>query len=557
MKDNNMKMSERRNIGPRRAIWLLGSGLLAAMLIFGLAPWTAADDSNPKPGIPDESDLYADRMPTEEEIEQIESPVERYMAREFLFPEQLLGSELGTSSKMADRDEVPAGSSVTYTIRVENSGDAQVSVTMVDALPAGLSYVGHERVEIEGVLPGDPEFEVEGNEVTWYGDIIGGGYAVLEISARVDVTVAPGTILTNVAEISGGEQTVQPSVAIEVLEMVEVPGVFLPITTYGIQPDPPGISDFEATRPNSQNKFSLSWNGGPNASRYVVQQANNPNFNSPIEYDTGLNTFLNLQPEPSWRNDFYFRVRSYEGVIPGEWSETINVVGAYYDEFDDPESGWSIRRTTHLDHVNFWYEIYEDTDWIILEVGDKWDWGIASPLAKAPEVPYVIEFDAKFAQTPNEVAMGFVFSGDYPGDRCPDTSSVEGWYQHDLCFNHFYNPQWYWAGEALHLIWQRVDYVEWCPDCGGSPMKRRGDTENLGQMDDVKNDDWNRHRVEVREGSIKYYAGRPYASELTLQHEYNDTLRIDEPLFGVFAYAGEYTSSVARYENFSITPLDN
>jgi hypothetical protein len=76
-------------------------------------------------------------------------------------------------------------------------------------------------------------------------------------------------------------------------------------------------------------------------------------------------------------------------------------------------------------------------------------------------------------------------------------------------------------------------------------------------MANVKNDDWNRHRIEVRQGSIKYYAGRPYDEQLTLQHEYSDTRYINQPYFGVFAYAGEYTSSVARYEYFKITPLDN
>jgi len=319
------------------------------------------------------------------------------------------------------------------------------------------------------------------------------------------------------------------------------------------------ITNLTATRPNSQNKFSLSWTGGPNASAYEVQQAHDPSFDLPITHNTGQNTFLNLQPRPSWRNDYYFRVRSVEGPIPGNWSDTVNVVGAYYDEFDDRNSGWEIRRTTHIDDVKFWYEIQNDDDWIILQVGDKWDWGISSPMAKAPEPPYVIEYDGKFAQTPNEVAMGIVFAGDFPGDICPDKSSTDGWYRHDLCFNHFYNPQYYWAGEALHLIWQRVDEVVWCPDCGGSPLKRRGDTENLGRMDGVDNDDWNRHRIEVREGNIKYYVGRPYQADedLVLQHEYFDTRWIDDPYFGVFAYAGEYTSAVARFEYFSVTPLDN
>ncbi len=551
-----MKNSESINVRPRQAILLLLTGLLVATVVFGLAPWTAADESEPAPLKPDRSDEIKDRMPTEEEIQQMESPVDRYMAMEFLAPDQLLGSELGTSTMTADRDEVPAGSTVEYTIMIENSGDTQVFVTMVDALPAGLSYISHERGDIDGVLPGDPEFLVDSNEVTWQGDFFDSGNVEIVITARVDSTVPKGTILTNVAEISGGEQVVSRSAAIKVLKQVEVPGVFLPIITYGIQPNPPDVSDFTATKPNRQNKFALSWTSGPGASHFIVQQANDPNFSSPIEHDTGLNNFLSLQPQPSWKNDYYFRVRAFEGPIGGEWSDTVNVVGAYYDEFDNSNSDWRLRRSTNIDRVKFFYEIYDETDWIILEVSDKWDWGLSSPLAKAPEPPYVIEFDAKFAQTPNEVAMGLVFAGDKPGSNCPDYSSADAFYRHEECFNTFYNPQWYWAGEALHLIWQRVDELVWCPDCEGSPMKRRGDTENLGEMPGVDNDDWNSHRIEVRNGEIKYYAAKT-GKPLELQHVYNDTRWIEDPYFGVFAYAGEYTSSVARYEYFSITPLDN
>ena len=272
-----------------------------------------------------------------------------------------------------------------------------------------------------------------------------------------------------------------------------------------------------------------AWTSGPGASHYIVEAAHDPGFNSPILHNTGLNMSLDLQPEPSWRNDFYFRVRAFDGGVGGDWSEPINVVGAYYDEFDDPNSGWAIRRTTHIDDVNTWYQIENDDDWLILEVKDKWDWGISSSLAKAPEPPYVIEYDGKFAQTPNEVAMGIVFGGDrIPGELCPDKSTVEGWYQHTACFNHFYNPQYFWAGEALHLLWYRVDRLEWCPSCSGSPMKRLGDSILVGQMKNVDNDDWNRHRIEVREGNIKYYAGRPHDANLKLQYEYGDTRWINE-----------------------------
>jgi uncharacterized repeat protein (TIGR01451 family) len=551
-----MMNSNKSDARPRRALSLLLSGLLATLIILGLAQWTAAEDDEPAPLIPDSSSIYKDRMLTEEEIAQIEDPVERYITMELLSPDQLLGSDLSTSTKEVDRDEVQAGSELQFTIVISNSGDTNAQTTMIDALPAGLSYVSHERVEIFNSFPADPEFSIDGDEITWNGALGGGGYVEIAIKARIDENVPAGTMITNNAQISGGGESVSPSAEVKVLEKSDLWIFNMPIISFH-DPDPPDVTNFQATRPNSKNQFKLSWTGGPNASFYIVEQANNPGFTSPIQHNVGRNTFLDLQPKPSWRNDFYFRVRAFDGGVGGNWSDTVNVVGAYYDEFDDPNSGWKIRRSTHLDHVNFWYEIRDGNDWIILEVGDKWDWGLSSPLAKAPEPPYVIEFDGKFAQTPNEVAMGVVFAGDKPGNNCPDYSSANAFYRHKECFNHFYNPQWYWAGEALHLIWQRVDELVWCPDCGGSPMKRRGDTENLGQMDNVKNDDWNRHRIEVRNGNIKYYAGRPHDANLTLQHEYNDTRWINDPYFGVFAYAGEYTSSVARYEYFSVTPLDS
>jgi len=547
------KKSESR---PRRALFILLSGLLAILLVLGLAQFAVAGDGEPAQPIPDNGSWERDDILTDAEAAQINSRLEQYIALEFISPDQLLGSDFSTSTKDVDRAEVPAGSELQYAIVISNTGDTNAAVTMVDALPAGLSYVSHERVGGSGYFPYDPEFIIGVNEVTWNGEISGGGYVEIAIKAGIDESVPAGTMLTNAAQISDDGETVSPTVKITVLEKVDVLNINLPMISFH-QPDPPDVNNLSATRPNSKNQFTLSWTGGPNATRYEVQQAHDPNFSSPVSYNTGLNTVLALQPAPSWRNDYYFRVRSYDGSVSGNWSATVNVVGAYYDEFDNPNSGWSMRRTTHLDHVNTWYEIHGDDDWLILEIGDKWDWGISSSMAKAPKPPYVIEYDGKFAQTPNEVAMGIVFGGDFPADECPMEDTVDGWYQHDDCFNHFYNPHYYWAGEALHLLFYRTDRLVWCPDCDGSPMKRLGDSVAVGQMSNVDNDDWNRHRIEVRNGSIKYYAGRPHDANLKLQFEYGDTRWINEPYFGIFAYAGEYTSSVARFENFRITPLDN
>jgi hypothetical protein len=445
---------------------------------------------------------------------------------------------------------------VQFTIIIDNSGDADAPVTMTDNLPAELLYRSHELQDSFNALL-VPGFTAAGNGVIWSGTVGGGGYAKISIVAEVKEDVPAGTMLSNTAQISDGQQSLSPKATFRVLEAQEAVDLRLPFIVYGFKPDPPDITNLAATRPNSQNQFAVSWTGGPNASRYEVQMDHEPGFGAPVTQDAGQATSMSFEPEPSFRNDLYFRVRSFEGGIAGKWSDTLNVVGAYLDEFNDEASDWHIRRTTHIDDVNTWYEIDPPYGRLVLEVGDKWDWGISSPLAKAPEPPYVIEYDGKFAQTPNEVAMGIVFGGDKPGETCPDKSSTDGWYRHELCFNHFYNPHYYWAGKALHLLWYRTDELVWCPSCGGSPMKRLGDSEAVGKMSSVANDKWNRHRIEVREGSIKYFAGRPHHTELTFQYEYHDTRWIHEPYFGVFAYAGEYTSSVAVFDHFSITPLDS
>jgi uncharacterized repeat protein (TIGR01451 family) len=556
-----MKLN-RTDAGPRRALFLMFSALLVMFVVLGTAQLITAQEDEPVPVdepselMQDKSAIYADRMQSANELDRLLSPVERYNALESISGNQLLGSDLSNSSKEVNLEEIPAGSEVEFTIVIDNSGDADVTVAMTDTLPAQLAYVSHELQEFTGVFT-QPGFTVDGDNVMWGGAIASGRFAQISIIAKVKDDTPAGTMISNTAEISGGGQTVSPQASFRVKEPPEIHDTTFPLVTTSLPPDPPEITNLAATRPNSQNEFTLSWQGGPNASRYEVQMDHDPGFPAPSVYDAGRTTSMKFKPEPSFRNEFYFRVRSFDVNVAGKWSDTVDVVGAYYDSFDDRDSGWKIRRTTYIEKVKTWYEIDPPYGRLVLEVRDKWDWGISSPLARAPEPPYVIEYDGKFAQTPNEVAMGIVFGGDRPDEDCPDTSSAKGMYRHTRCFNHFYNPQYYWAGEALHLLWYRTDELVWCSGCGGSPMKRLGDSEAVGKLDGVGNDKWNRHRIEVREDSIRYYAGRPHHEQLKFQYEYNDTRWINEPYFGVFAYAGEYTSSVAVFDYFSITPLDN
>jgi hypothetical protein len=232
----------------------------------------------------------------------------------------------------------------------------------------------------------------------------------------------------------------------------------------------------------------------------------------------------------------------------GDWSVAASVVVGYRDDFTNSDGGWEIRRTTHIDEVRSWYE---NNDWFILQVEDSWDWGIASPFkVEAPSVPYVIEYRSQIAHKANLVSHGAVFGGDWPGQICPNPSTVEGWYEHELCFNHFYNTNTIYYG-PLKLLFERIDELVWCPTCGGSPMKRLGDVRDTGEIPNVDADNWNTWRIEVRNSGIQVFANGDHF------YSYGDTRWVNEPYFGVFASTDEYSNSTTRFDYYQVMPLDN
>jgi hypothetical protein len=251
---------------------------------------------------------------------------------------------------------------------------------------------------------------------------------------------------------------------------------------------------------------------------------------------------------------YYYRIRALKSGHSSDWSNVVKVVGAYYDEFTSNQTGWSgptlkdaLRRLTYIERTDSWYEI---GDWLILRVEDSWDWAIASPLMPAPQPPYVIEFRSMPANLGNLVSHGVVFGADWTGAACPDWSSLLGVYAHQNCFNHFYNTNLIWSsGTDLTLLWERIDTLIWCPTCGGSPMKRLGDTHVIRFHPDASG--WNDYRIEVRESEIKFYLNG------SLSYTYSDTRWINEPYFGVFASTDEYSNSTWRWEYYKVTPLDN
>ncbi len=333
--------------------------------------------------------------------------------------------------------------------------------------------------------------------------------------------------------------------------------VYMPIIYNPFEP-----LTLSATRPNSSNQWDVSWStGSGNVAEYELEESNTVDFASATVtvFTVGTN-ISNISEVESVNNVYYYRVRSTGGNVVGPWSNVVEVRGAYFDDFTNNQTGWSspdlkgaLRRLTYIEKSD---SFYENNELLILRVEDSWDWALVSPLAKAPEPPYAIQYRTQIANLGNLVSHGVVFGGDWNGEACPDYATFSGLYFHKRCFNHFYNTNLIWY-DPIKLAFERVDYLEWRPQDGGSPLKR-------GSFDDYASwfvidsslskeaaKDWVTYRIEVRDTGIKMFAnGNNYANT-------SDTLWINDPYFGFFASTDEYSNSTQRFDYVYVRPLDS
>lgn len=422
------------------------------------------------------------------------------------------------------------GAVVTYTLNLSNIGTADDTYVVTAASGWAIS-LPETTFTITSGLSSPVSVAITVPLAAMSGDF---DTAVITATSQTDAMVAASVSLTTTAGS----------------EIIYLPVAFKPLTA-------PTLS---ATRPNSANDWQMEWTIGntTGATGYELQQSQDPTF------ATGVTT-VNLPGnsssqlintiQPSANNVYYFRLRVLAGGQVSPWSTSVQVVGAYADEFNNNQTGWSgptlkdgLRRLTFIEKEDAWYE---NNSWLIIRVEDSWDWAIASPMKPAPEPPYVIEFRSMPANLGNLVSHGIVFGGDWTGAPCPDWSSLQGVYGHNNCFNHFYNTNLIWSSNTdLTLLWERIDSLVYCPSCDGSPLKRLGDVPPAVPFHPNASD-WINYRIEVRASGIRFFMNGD------LRYTYNDTRWINDPYFGVFASADEYSNSTWRYEYFRVTPLDN
>jgi uncharacterized repeat protein (TIGR01451 family) len=470
--------------------------------------------------------------------------------------------DIGNSTKSAGSSYVMAGGQVTYTIIARNSGDVDTPAMMVvDTLPAGLSYVSHEfKMPSAGLQTGGG---VNNNVITWEGFLAAGGSVEIVIVAKAADNAAPGTEYINSAVITAGDQTAEPAFTVTVID--ELPVVHLPMITYGEKPKTPDIISIASTRPNSQNQWTVSWNGA-GAVSFELQESHSQGFENAAYIQVGPEASKSFSHPPSPYNAYYYRVRSKSGEAVGNWSETIKVVGGYRDEFvQDPSNitegdpgRWLLRRTSHLDEVSAWYEVTQDYSAYIVEVNDRWDLGLGSSLAESPQIPYAIEVRVKSVQPGWQKGLGIVFAGDIEGTRCPkDTNTVSGWYEHNDCFNEFYELMLVEGANKKNLQVQRIHDVCWDCSPGGIPVHRKvAKNWYEEKISGVSWDDYNILRAEVYADHINFYAyesGQSPKLQLTIDESFYQ----DNHMFGVISTTQEYSNSVGRYTYVEVLPLNN
>ncbi|MBX7254390.1 MAG: DUF11 domain-containing protein [Candidatus Promineofilum sp.] len=537
---------------PRRGLFL--AALLALLGVLGLARMGAAEQIDAKPTPPPGAERtpspYAALVPSDEELAAMPPGIDRYLAAHTLPASAFQPANLVDSTKTASQDLVMPGGLFDYTITVRNTGEFDIPAEVTDTLPNQVNYIESECLAFI-----TDQCEFSGGVMTWRGTVPEGGQATITISVQLKTNAAGGAMVVNTAHIESVEQNFDRSATITVDEAESSPLSLLPFTVYGLAPEP-GPVTLSVSQPNSANAWVLTWTESVGAHGYEIQEAQEADFSDAVTVRVGPTTSQAVSKSPSPFNVYYYRVRSRVGDLAGPWSNVGQVIGGYRDDFDNPNTGWTMRRSTYLEEVKGFYE----NGRYVMQIIDRFDWGIVSPLQPAPRVPYAIDFEMRTISQIYAHSAGGVFGGDWTGQTCPPGTSFDEWYKHSACFNHFYNTNMIYNDSnpnrvVLQLLFERVDRLEWCQGCGGSPMKRVGDTSDLQNLKNINPFEWNHYRIEVRQDGIKLYAGLP-GQPLTLQYEYDDTRWVNSPYFGLFASTDIIDNLTWRFEYVQVMPLD-
>jgi uncharacterized repeat protein (TIGR01451 family) len=441
-------------------------------------------------------------------------------------------ADLEDSSKSVSDLTASAGTTIDYTIVVHNSGDQTAGgVVMTDTIPAGLTYVPASLSVVGGGSSGE-----NSGVISWSGDVNSGASISITYSTVVSASLPMGTVIKNTAEIAANGATIERSASTTVLNNVTNLIYFPYFVRHHHVPTMMVVS-----APDANNNWTVGWSiaSEENVAKYELQESNDLGFTSPDTFEVTPPTKSRQFSHPiSFDNGYYYRVRAVSpGGLIGPWSDTLIVGGNYIDNFDDPGSGWAVRRQDTDDVEQFVY--YENGRFIHRILG-RWDSMLAAPMMPAPNGAYRLETRVKLSGVDNLHTYGLVFGGDYNGEECPNADNTS-------CFNHYYRLLviWYGAGNRLRMNVKRIDWHD-------SGNIGRG-TTIIGSRDVTVNQpprDWQNWAVEVRpNGSIKIFVNNNLVGETT------DATYSDDFYFGTFSATNEYAGLKAEFDWVKATAI--
>lgn len=454
-------------------------------------------------------------------------------AQEGIRGQEELPPDLSNSEKDVDSPQANPGSVLHYSIFISNSGDLPANgVWMTDTLTSDLTYQSNSLSVSGGGLFGE-----DNGVITWTGSVNNGTQVVVSFNALLDGGLMGGEVITNTAEINYDGSTIERSA---VTTIITDSFAFLPLL---FNPVPqPTIFLNPIARPNSNNAWIVAWSVSDETyvTSYELQEATNVNFDNPTTTDIPVGTNSSLQVKAlSINNLYYYRVRALGGFGMTPWSNVQQVRGGYRDDFDDPNSGWTMRRQDTDTVVN--NSFYRDGN-LVLEMDSSYDYQIVSSMSPAPAPPYQIESTIRLVGVDNLHSYGLIWGGDWNGQPCPNSN-------YSSCFNHYYRLNVIWSGNLnskLTIQLKRIDYH---------------DEDNVGRGVDIIPStvvNVNPPSQGYQTWAIKVYANGVMRLFLNGNQifEVFDTMYIQNPYFGAFSSTDEYNGLEAEFDYFQASFLD-
>jgi len=290
------------------------------------------------------------------------------------------------------------GDKLTYTVHITNTGYAVVETAwMTDELPSEVCYAG-------GFIATTGTGGAAGNVITWTGRLEPLEAVTINFAAQITAALSGQARVTNTAQITGAGTLVTATARVTGLARIYLPLIFRnypPIPVLNPIPEP-----------DANGSYTVSWElDSDSVDHYVLQESASSGFN-PVTRQwevTGTAHSKFVEDGATQGGVLYYRVRADDGWGEGPWSNVESVSLEYYDEFDDPNSGWPNRQGQIYKEAGVW-DVWWHTDYKANsgtgEYRIKIDLGPAPPVlfyqpdALAPYEPptdkYCVETSVKF-----------------------------------------------------------------------------------------------------------------------------------------------------------------